>query len=85
MDAVNGEETLRQLSVQAANLERVGRALVASRAGTAGGRGSVGRNVVLVALLLSLHTVLVATGTAIVVVGLLTGHSWHELVLRLVQ
>jgi hypothetical protein len=77
---------LESLKGQMARLERTGNALMAGPvAGGAKGRGGMGRNIGLAALLVTLHTVVVATGTAVVVVGLLTGHPLMELVLRLVQ
>lgn len=79
-------EKLEKLSEQTARIERASASLVAGRGGRSSqGRGGIGRNVGLMALLVTLHTVVVATGTAVVVVGLLTGHPLMELVLRLVQ
>lgn len=77
---------LKKLSEQTARMERASASLMAGRAGKPShSRGGIGRNVGLMALLVTLHTVVVATGTAVVVVGLLTGHPLMELVLRLVQ
>lgn len=81
---------MEEMRAAAQDIERAGRALAAAgrrgkASGSSTGGSGLGASRVLMGVLLTIHTVIVATITALATVGMLTGAPWRELMVRLVQ